>query len=43
VVIPPPGVKRNPVLLNDLPCGKEMVNTSLQNKKADNPSIANLW
>jgi len=29
-------------LLNDLPCGKEMVNISLQSKKADNPSIANL-
>jgi site-specific recombinase XerC len=29
-------------LLNDLPRGKEMVNTSLQSKKADNPKIANL-
>jgi len=29
-------------LLNDLPCGKEMVNISLQSKKADNLSIANL-
>ena len=28
-------------LLNNLPCGKEMVNISLQSKKADNPSIAN--
>jgi integrase len=29
-------------LLNDLPRGKEMVNTSLRSKNADNPSIANL-
>jgi hypothetical protein len=29
-------------LLNDMPSGKEMVNIGLKNKKADNPSIANL-
>ncbi len=29
-------------LLNDLPRSKEMVNNSLQSKKADNPAIANL-
>jgi len=28
-------------LLNALPSGKEMVNVSLQSKKADTPSIAN--
>ena len=29
-------------LLNDIPGGKEMVNIGLKNKKASNPSIANL-
>ena len=29
-------------LLNDLPSGKEMVNIGLKDKKASNPSIANL-
>ena len=30
-------------LLNDIASGKEMVNIGLKNKKASNPSIANLW
>jgi hypothetical protein len=29
-------------LLNDIPSGKEMVNIGLNDKKASNPSIANL-